>query len=234
MSNEISLPELVNKFNQLDFIVESLKNEAGRLSTDDLIEFKQLINIMNQANSSKEITTKEKGDTLENAVSFLLDRIGLFTVYKNVKTSTHEIDQIFELNEKGVLFSSKNFIPIPLMGFLGECKNYNKKIPATWIGKFFSLLVNSNNKFGILFSFHKLTGNNWNDATGLTKKIYMLKENPKDKIIIVNFAYPDFKRIENGDNFFDIINEKINTLKYDTDISKYISSHPAENQIFKK
>ena len=53
MSNEISLPELVNKFNQLDFLVESLKNEAGRLSTDDLIEFKQLINIMNQANSSK-------------------------------------------------------------------------------------------------------------------------------------------------------------------------------------
>ena len=87
----------------------------------------------------------------------------------------------------------------------------------------------TNHTFGILFSYHGMSGRGWNDAIGLTKKIYMLKEHKEDKIIMIDFSLREFEQIIEGKTFFDIINFKIQSLQHDTDILKYIvSEHPGE------
>lgn len=106
-----------------------------------------------------------------------------------------------------------------------ECKNYNKKIDVTWIGKFYSLLRTSKTRIGIIFSYRGFTGTNWNDGVGLVKKIFLI-----DNTIILDFSLKDFEKIAEGISILKIINSKILSLKYDTQIENYISEHPLENE----
>ena len=202
--------------------------ELGKLSQTSIQEYRTLLDELKCSNSSKDKTT-DKGRALENIVSFLVNKTGLFDVYRNVKTSSNEIDQVVLLNKKGLFLQKQGLLHMPIDGFLGECKNYGTKVAATWVGKFCSLMMVTNHTFGILFSYHGMSGRGWNDAIGLTKKIYMLKEHKEDKIIMIDFSLREFEQIIEGKTFFDIINFKIQSLQHDTDILKYIvSEHPGE------
>ena len=44
-----------------------------------------------------------------------------------------------------------HLIDLKLDTFLGECKNYDKAVSVTYIGKFCSLLLTTNIKIGIYF-----------------------------------------------------------------------------------
>lgn len=220
----------IKNMSDIDALANMVEKDIGRIDDDDLIEYNNLLDKFHSTHFSKTVKTVEKGDSLENVVNFLFDKIGLFEVYANAKTSTHEIDQILHLNVKGCFFASNNMIRIPVDGFLGECKNYKKNVPQTWIGKFCTLLQSTHHTLGILFSYNGLTGKKWDDATGLTKKIYLLREDDSKKIKIVNFTYDDLKAIGRGDNFFKILNKKLDELRYGTDIQGYLVRHDAEGK----
>lgn len=166
-------------------------------------------------NPSKKATTKEVGDALENLVKVIGDSTNLFEVYSNQRTSTNEIDHLFiskpqakQLIQSHVFSEFENMII--------ECKNYNKKVGVTWVGKLYSLLKASNCNVGVLFSYHGLTGNKngWNAAVGLTKKIYL-----KDEILILDFNNNDINRLVHGESFLKLVREKIQNLKFDTQIN---------------
>lgn len=221
MTNEaVSYLQSLLSLSTEDFISQFLSEYT--LSGEKLEEYKKLFNSFESANDSQ-LKATDKGTTLENLVVFLATNTNLFEVIPNVRTSTNEIDTLLRTKPqaKPIL---KQFFEI-ITDILFECKNYNKTIGVTWVGKFHSLLKNQNCKFGIIFSYHGFTGNGWNDSVGLTKKIYL-----KDEIVILDFNYQDFKELQSGRSFLEIIRNKIDSLKNDTthEIEKYFKPHEAE------
>lgn len=83
---------------------------------------------------------KDKGNKLENLVYFIVDNTPIFEGYKNIRTSTNEVDIIVRLSDIGRMMLSNNLIDLKSNEIIIECKNYDKrKIDVTWVGKFCSL-----------------------------------------------------------------------------------------------
>lgn len=173
--------------------------------------------------TEKNVKTKDKGDSLESIVNFIIEKSFLLNVFPNKRTATNEIDQFVVMSDSGKQAVYKFDFSPDLLGFnngyfLGECKNYNKKVAGTWVGKFYTLLKSCGNcNLGIIFSYYGLAGeeNNWNAAHGLTKLIYRI-EPDEHKIFIIDININDFERIADRNNrvsFFDIINYKREALK---------------------
>lgn len=172
---------------------------------------------------------QKKGESLEALASYLVEISGsLFTVERNLRTTTNEIDQIFILNPKGKALVSAGILDKKFEKFLGECKNYNKAIDVTYVGKFCSLLLTNQIKLGIMFSYYGVSGSGWKDASGLIKKFYLHKERLEDRYCIIDFSKKDFEAVDAGKNFLEIVTNKLQALQFDTDYKKFLSSHPAE------
>lgn len=195
-------------------------------------------NLLNKFEKLNKATTKDKkisnlhnkkGEALEELVDYLLKISGhLFVVKRNLRTSTNEIDDLITLTPAGNALLNQNLINKRLKLFLGECKNYNKRLSVTYVGKFCSLLLTNNIHLGILFSYHGVSGSNWSNAAGLIKKFYLHKENEDERFCIIDFSINEFKSILNGENLLNIIDKQLEALRIDTDYHKDISKHPAE------
>lgn len=121
-----------------------------------------------------------KGKSLEELAAYLLKMSGdLFVVKQNIRTTTNEIDQIFIPTQRAKTLIANGIIDKHYELFLGECKNYNKSVDVTYVGKFCSLLLTNQIKFGLLFSYHGISGSRWSNASGLIKKFYLHKEKVK-------------------------------------------------------
>ncbi len=219
----------------IDNIVTAFKNFGTELSFEKICEYSdlekqeydKLLDDFKRKNSSK-CSTKEKGNSLENIASFVLKSGNVFEVYKNVRTSTNELDQLVKTTSNGSILCSNGILDARLKNFIGECKNYNKGVSVTYVGKVCSLLQTMNLKLCILFSYKGITGSGWKDACGLVKKFYMSKEKNDEKYCIIDFNINDFESIKSGNNFLKIIEDKILALKIDTDYTNFLSSHEAE------
>ncbi|MEK5277749.1 MULTISPECIES: acetylglutamate semialdehyde dehydrogenase [Paenibacillus] len=215
--------------------VEEMYKELSRLSDPVMEEYKVLLQKFIDVNSKalskdkaelKTFNTTHKGKALEELVVFLLENTGLFKVHKNIRNTTNEIDQLLELTFIGNHF--KEHLPFKGSIFLSECKNYNKAIDVTWIGKFHSLLVSNHSRYGFLFSYHGFTGSGWGNAVGLTKKLFLHKERMEDKIHIIDFNHSDFQLVAEGHSFLEILDSKIKELLTAADYTKYLDEkHPA-------
>jgi hypothetical protein len=86
-------------------------------------------------------------------------------------------------------------------------------------------------KLGVLFSFAGVSGNGWRDASGLIKKFYLHKEDVSSRYCLIDFNIADFRAIANGNNFLQIIDDKLENLQFDTDYTSNLSPHPAEAEI---
>lgn len=170
-----------------------------------------------------------KGKSLEELATYLLKISGdLFEVKQNLRTTTNEIDQVFIPTQKAKVLIANGIIDKHYELFLGECKNYNKSVDVTYVGKFCSLLLTNQIKFGLLFSYHGISGSGWSNASGLVKKFYLHKEKDEDRYCIIAFSKDDFIAIDNGENFLQIVEDKLLSLRLDTDFREYLSKHPAE------
>ncbi|WP_407545322.1 acetylglutamate semialdehyde dehydrogenase [Priestia sp. HNGD-A6] len=172
-------------------------------------------------------TTNDKGKALEELVSFLLEKSSVFEVYQNIRNSTNEVDQLLILNHKGKKF--KEFLNLPGYIYLSECKNYNKKVSVTWVGKFFSLLISNKSRIGFLFSYHGFAGSSWNSAVGLVKKLFLTKEEINQRTYIIDINLKDFEKIEEGYSLLEIIDAKMKAIRLDTNFEKFLElKHPAQ------
>ncbi len=205
--------------------------ELCKFSDHQMNKYKELLRELKSVNSSS-ATNEEKGAALEELSSYLLKVSGnLFDSHKNIRTSTNEIDHIFNLTPVGKALSEVGVVDKRFEQFIGESKNYNKKVNVTYLGKFCSLLITNNIKLGILFSYHGVSGKKWGGGAGLIKKFYLHKENPDERYVIIDFGIKEFEMIANkSSNFLDIVEKKISALKFDTSFRKFLKSHPAENK----
>ena len=104
----------------------------------------------------------------------------------------------------------------------------------TYVGKICSLLTTTQNKICVLFSYNGVTGNDWNDASGLIKKFYLSKENSEERFCIIDFNINDFEDIAKGNNFLQIIENKIEALRNDTNYLNLMSPHELEARILEE
>lgn len=234
MTNEKNIIEALNILRSLDkedvpyeYICKLDKNKKEHYQ-NLLNKFKDL---HEKTNTQKKIPNLHnlKGKALEELVRYLFEISGgIFKVKHNLLTNTNEIDDVITLTPMGKTLLSSSLINKHLELFLGECKNYQKKVSVTYVGKFCSLLLTTNIKLGILFSYHGISGKNWNDASGLIKKFYLHKENENDRFCIINFSIHEFESILHGENLLNIIDKQLEALRLDTNYIQYISEHPAE------
>ena len=233
-----------------DFIKEIINNdletfkELTKWTDDDFKYFNDLLyNAENINLNNKNTTTRDIGDILEDLVCFIFKKSYFFEVVKNVRTKTNEIDQVIRLSKRGQQALSRinlnrDLLVIPEDVILGECKNYKDNIGVTWFGKFYAVLKNCNCNFGIIFSLKKATGNfdNWSDSYGLLRSIALIeKYRHNNNFYILDFGLSDFKRIGNGESIFDIINAKMDSIKFGTDydnlLNKYNSLLDDDSQV---
>jgi hypothetical protein len=233
-----TLKDILKLIDETDTLTEQEKIEAKvksfykfiKWTEKDYEQYEQLLvdlkkanrkSIKKQLTSDEEtIKTKDKGDALENIVNFIINKSFFLKVYPNKRTSTNEIDQFVVLSSNGKQAMYEYNFSSDLLGFkdgyfIGECKNYDDNVAATWVGKFYTLLRTCGNcELGIIFSYYGLTGqeNNWYDAHGLTKVIYRMETGTK-KNHILDFNKEDFEKLRDRKmNFFDIIHAKKNAL----------------------
>lgn len=224
--------------NDIDSLITGFKNIGNEISYKKICEFTEnqkkeyniLLSNLKKVNSSK-ASTNEKGKALEDIASFVIKSSNIFEIYKNIRTSTNELDQLIKTNNNGKILFSNGIIDKRLKNFIGECKNYKDKVSVTYVGKVCSLLSTTNNKICILFSYYGVSGKNWENSSGLIRKFYMSKENEEDRFCIIDFNINDFISIQNGNNILQIIEDKILELQNDTSYRTLLSSHELENQI---
>lgn len=207
-----------------------------KLNSEQHQEYTRLLENFKAINGASPVRSDDlhvqKGRALEELVRYLLQISGnIFEINPNLHTTTNEIDIFVTLSPLGKLLCSHGVISSRLKRFLIECKNYDKSISVTYVGKFCSLLLTNSTKLGILFSYHGVSGRGWNDASGLIKKFYLHKENEDDRYCIIDFSISDFEAISNGDNLLNIIDAKISALLMDTSFRNFLSTHPAEKSV---
>lgn len=214
IKNAMSVIHSINDDDQLfnEFILE------GKV----LDEYKELLEYFRLTQTKEKVTNQEKGKCLEKLVEYISIHTNLFEPYRNIRTSTNEIDLLLKTKPGIGTMILKEVLN--LGDVICECKNHNKAIGVTWIGKLYSLLKFQKVSIGILFSYHGFTGSGWNDGVGLCKKLRLV-----DDTIIINFCYDDFLAIAHGKSFLKIIYNKINVLKHDTEIFLEEWTHPAES-----
>lgn len=210
---------------------ENTYEKICEMSLDDVNEYSRLLEELQRVNGNSSVTNDVKGKALENIVTFLLQKSGdIFHVDANLGTNTNELDQLIGLKNEGKTLCRHGLIDKRYSMFISECKNHQKSLDVTYIGKFCSLLITNNVKLGLLFSYHGVSGNKWENGAGLIKKFYLHKETLDERFCIIDFNINDFKSIiEQNKNLLQIIDEKITSLQFDTDYSRHLAKHPAED-----
>lgn len=187
-------------------------------------QFQQYINIFDKINNCT--LKQEKGKLLEE-LTLILFKNNLFEIRKNCRTSTNEIDLLLYWTENARACGLQNIFSCFTESFLCECKNYINKVNVTYVGKFYSLMMVTNNKFGVMITWEGVTGRGkWDSSLGLIKKIAL-----KSDMYIIVIDKHDLKRIYNkSSNIFSIIQDKYISLKNDVDLHNYIIKHDCEDK----
>lgn len=229
MSDNMDLYTALRVFEKLGNS-KTLNEDICRMTEEQKAAYCKQLECVKRLNNSG-ASTKQKGEALETLVQMLLKYSGnLFEVRQNVRTGTNEIDIVCEATTTGKLLQSRNLI-LNYPSFLGECKNYGKKVGVTCVGKFACLMQTTAYRLGILFSYHGVTGKGWNDAQGLIRKFYLSREDVEKRFVLVDFSIREFELITQDVTFLDILNSKIEALRLDTDFSRLLTAHPAAAKI---
>lgn len=180
--------------------------------------------IPNVDKHSKGKLSFEKGLLLEELAKKILNVRNIFSVKERVVCDSNEIDLLLQPATNNSFYSS--LLPEYLKkDSLVECKNHKKPIDVTLLGKFYSLMRYKKVKFGFMVSNKSLTGQApWEDALGLTKKLYL-----RDDTIIINITIDMIKKILFDDiSVISIIKQQVDQIIYHTNFDELITNHPAE------
>lgn len=205
-----------------DMPPDYLENQYFRLPDEKIDELRKLIAILDDDFEN----TKEKGDRLEDIAVLIFETFNAHEIAENIRTSTNEIDLFLKPFGKAREIYGKVFPPM-CDDVMIECKNYNRNLGVTYVGKFISLLRSTKCQFGIIFTDKPFTGDKtWDDGYGLTKKAIL-----KEDICILNFNREDLNKLLEGKNFIKIISDKFYELRNDIDLEKYITRHDNEEKL---
>lgn len=222
-------------FNAINILQEAAKedpkfvlNHLFGLNKSQCLELSELISELRTAHENKNTTLK--GRKLEETFKFIFKNCRNYEVISNLRDSSNEIDLLLKLNDLGRVcngIEEASIIPKFIKdneNIICECKNYNKTIGVTWVGKFFSLLQQRGIKLGVIVSYHGVAGQGeWDSSKGLIKKFFL-----KHNIAILDINLDDLEEISKGISVLDKLEQKYYDLVFQTNLEKHISTHPAQ------
>lgn len=168
---------------------------------------------------------KEKGDTLEELMTYVYTRFRHIKVYHNVRSSDNQIDHILEFID-GV---TPTFIHQNIgLRVIGESKNHNLSIKSREVANLDELLRDKQSKLGIFSSFKSFSKGStmWQNSEGKRRKLALWN---RYKRIIIGFTVDELASLKEN-NFYTMIQQKykqiIDELEDDhTDIQLKLPYH---------
>lgn len=210
-------------------LLRSLWNKKSGIKSDIIKElYNKLVHMHENPEEYKNVKAKTRGTLLEELIKQMTIETKSFELFENITNDTNEYDIIIKTSDLARKYAYNALPRIIFQPIICECKNYQSTIDVTWVGKFYSLLSISNIKIGIIFSYEGVTGqaeNDWSDAWGLIRKIYL-----KDEIAIISISKKELDRIVGGENFCDILEEKFIELQTMTSIENEKRYHSSEEK----
>ncbi|MBN1071129.1 hypothetical protein DVV81_08095 [Clostridium botulinum] len=235
VKEEEQLEELFDTFLYLNkkdpAMLKRIAFKKGNYKTPEINDlYNKIVEMHENPKYYKEVKAKTRGDLFEELTKQITIKTNLFDLFDNITSDTNEYDIVIKLSDVAKI-TLKDIIPdIFHQPIICECKNYQQPVNVTWIGKLYMLLSMSKIKVGIIFSYEGVTGDkdkSWGDAWGLIRKIFL-----KDGIAIIDISKIEIKRIIDGDNFCDIVEEKYLELKtMSSDIEESKKYHPSSKKV---
>lgn len=177
------------------------------ISKEETPYFKSLINSVREA--FKTGSNKEKGDSLENLMTYVYKRFKHINVYHNEHRGDNQIDHIIEFID-GV---TPTFIHHKIgLTLIGESKNHQKPIGVREVADLHELLRSKEAKLGIFSSFYSFSKGSsvWSFAEGKRRKLaltYSLLDNRK----IIGFTIDEIESLVEN-NFYTMLQQKYNNI----------------------
>ena len=220
VKTEFNLEELTQE--QADNIFERLScpsdwplQEAERPSSNDdsTIDFEYFSISRRELNEKIEFvdsasTNKEKGQSLEELSDLLFSSInGVTTKYNNLLGSSNEIDLVLEYKRSSFNPVFDEFGRYSLV----ECKNWAVPVGAKFVRDFESKLDKTKIKLGFLVSKNGVTGAN--GGADALREIHSAFDRSGTYIVVI--TRDDILTISSGEDFYSIIDNKIDRIRFD-------------------
>jgi hypothetical protein len=161
-------------------------------------------NMISQVNKTfKSGSKKEKGDSLEELMTYVYKRFKHINVYHNVRSSDNQIDHILKFLD-GV---TPTFINDHVgLRIIGESKNHNKGISSREVNNLDELLRDKNAKFGIFSTYKSFSKGTtmWVNGEGKRRKLALWHNFNK---IIIGFTITELASLKEY-NFYTMIQQK--------------------------
>jgi hypothetical protein len=163
--------------------------------------------ILNVKTAFETGSKKEKGDSLEELMTYVYKRFKHIRVYHNVRTSDNQVDHIIEFID-GV---TPTFINDHVgLRVIGESKNHKKSISSREVNNLDELLRDKNSRFGIFSSYKSFSKGTsmWVNGEGKRRKLALWN---RFKRIIIGFTINELASLKEN-NFYTMIQHKYRQL----------------------
>lgn len=235
MSKGYSADEVYNQYYDGDIektIRELVLNDIKKQEIEEKIK---------EIKEDKYENSYERGAALENLIEDIMNSSKIFNCIKNKHTTSNEFDILVKLNFHGRALRARKIIPswIPDK-FLIECKN--KKTPANveLVGKFYSLIKQSNISLGIFICKSSISGKYdkkknpekyWKDAHAFIHKINLKYSEAKDPTILIDLDLNDIELVLNS-SILEIIESRKDQIEMDVNenLNEWVCPHENEGK----
>lgn len=211
-----------------DYNTEDIYISNNNLTYTEIENIKKEINEIKSKLAKNNLTPSQKGNLFEEYIEKILKLNEKdIKISKNVRTSDNELDFYLKLTLDAKMKRSREIIPSYIPDhIIFECKNYNEKLPITYINKFYSILIAKSYKMGILLSYNGITGEDkvgWSEGAGFIKKINLLALHYQELSCIENKMCPLKKKYPylcyvNKDKIKNLENENYNLFEWIDDL----------------
>ena len=200
-NNEITSKEAYNYIlNNRNAYLANISEKEFFCNISNIEETKAQDLIENMFNSNNAKNTKQKGDSLETLVNYLLNNSGMFQrLVPNINFNYCQVDHygVFKPEVWGMLFGAHKDFKNETNAFLGESKRYGQTLGVTYVLKFECVKHLRDIKFGVYFTRQGITGKYYSDAQAVIKRLY-----DKDKQFSIVFKDEDWNKVKDNPKSF--------------------------------
>lgn len=185
---------------------------------EELENYQQLINTVRTTLENG--TKKEKGDALENLMTYVYERFEIAFVEPNVHQGDNQIDHIIEFIDGIVPPFVYKHLGVRM---IGESKNHKDSIGVREVTDLVELLRSKKANVGVFSSYKTFSrGRNkspWINAEGKRRKLALANNNER---IILGFTIDELESLKTK-NFYTLLKQKYFSLidEIDDDITDY-------------
>lgn len=171
-------------------------------------DYKRFDAMIKKVNDSFESGTKmEKGDSLEELMTYIYQRFKHIRVYHNIRSSDNQIDHIIEFIDGVTPTFINEHVGLRL---IGESKNHTSSIGSREVANLDELLRDKNSKLGVFSSYKTFSKGTtmWQNSEGKRRKLALWNNY---KRIIIGFTINELESLKEN-NFYTMLKQKYSQI----------------------